>query len=96
MTTTIEDPGAEDPGFGDPYPDGDIPSGGWSSDPDAGELLERAWGIIANAEDWDNEFNGPNEWTRAAVSFRVAYFQWIKDHGFVPEPAETDPPTDSG
>ena len=43
---------------------------GWSENPDADELLERAWGIIANAP-WSDE---ADEWTRAAIGFRTAYF----------------------
>ncbi len=39
---------------------------------DNDDLTEMAWGIIANASDWDDETR--QEWVDAAVRWRDAYF----------------------
>lgn len=49
------------------------------------ELLEIAWGVIANASggDWKKE---PKDWQEAAVRWRDMYDKWLNEHH--PQPIE--------
>ena len=48
---------------------------GWSENPDAAELLEQAWGIIANVSggDWEKQ---PEEWRTWAAHWRDRWIAW--------------------
>lgn len=47
---------------------------GWNF-PD--DLIEAAWGIIANASDWN--IKGREEWIEAAKEWREAYHETLKE-----------------
>ena len=53
------------------------------------ELLELAWGVIANAYggDWDQASDG---WRGAAERWRDNYHEWLPGEGSEPAEAELD------
>ena len=49
----------------------------------SGDLLETAWGVIANAGGWNHEEGvscATTGWEDAAIRWRDDYFHWLRRH----------------
>lgn len=60
---------------------------------DETELLDRAWGIIANGGggDWDKEHP---DWKQAAINWRDDYDKWLDKYGGKPEGVKMEKTTE--
>lgn len=44
------------------------------------DMLEAAWGIIANAGGWDDDLSATPGWREAAERWRDRYHEWLDEH----------------